>query len=686
MVREIRDNLSLQWPRLVLSLLCWLLPATNGLAQEPLLTAIDVRVEAGKTVVKLELSSPVPFEIKANSDGIQYVLMLTNLSSTIDTIILGPKYSLIKSIELQKGSAPGDLSLVFKLTKRSTSQLVYSQQKGTDRHILTIIFTQSVSNSGKSSELLERARVAIANAEYDRAIALYDSIIAINVPKDTRLALEYQALAHQKARHYALAKAGYQRYLEIYPEGSDSDRVRQRLAVMLTLEQSPPKLKSSAKQIAAKNDPSWNTNGGVYQYYRYSNSVNSAGDSEQVLNALSTDLQLSSRYRSKAYDLDVRVSTSYFGDFLTDGPGNSARLSYIYIAGIDRETDRKITMGRQRQSGGGVIGRFDGLSIESPFGESFSANFVAGFPVDSSKQTSIQTGRYFYGFNCDWQTWGDRLDLNLFVITQKIDGFTDRQAIGGEFSYFDNADYLFGLVDYDIHFNELNAFMLNGRHRFENETSVNLSLNLRKSPYLSTRNALIGQSADSISDLVDTLFSENEIDDLALDRTMDTKTATISVSHPLNNQYDINGSVTLANNSDTPTSGGVVGIQASDSDLYYSTEILGRGVFVENDISIFGIRYSDLSNARITSAYTILRLPLWPQWRINPRLRVDLRENANGTDQLNFSPTVQLQYRPGRNMFFELETGALLYDQDTILGESEQFQIYFFYLGYRYIF
>ena len=677
---SMRDS-TVQWLFRAALLLC----ATNGWAQDHLLTGIEFRVEASKTVVQLELSSLVPSEIKPNSKGTQFVLRLSNLSSTLKPIILSPKNSLIKSVELQKGSKPGDLNLLFKLTNRSTSQLVHNQQKVTGRHILTITFTQSTSNNSKSSELLERARVAIAKAEYDRAIALYDSIIAINVPKDTRLALEYQALAHQKARHFVLAKAGYQRYLEIYPKGSDSDRVRQRLAVMLTLEQSSPKLKLSKKQTV-KSDSPWNTNGGVYQYYRFSNSVDTAGDSDETLNALSTDLQLNSRYRNESYDLDVRISASHFNDFMNDGPGSSARLSYLYFSGTDRGTEQKITMGRQRRSGGGVVGRFDGLSFDNPFADSFSLNFVAGFPVDSSKQTNVETDRHFYGLNLDWQTWGDRLDLNLFVINQEVDGLTDRQAIGGQFSYFDSVDYLFGLIDYDIHFGELNAIMLNGRHRFENESNLSLVLNVRKSPYLSTRNALIGQPVDSISDLMDTLFTEDEIEDLALDRTTESKTATVSVSHPISDQYDINGSVTVADISGTPSSGGVIGIEAGDANFYYSTELLGRGVFFENDVSIFGLRYSDLSNSTVTSVYTNLRLPLWPKWRINPRFRVDLRENDNGTEQWTLSPRVQVQYRPSRNMFFELETGALLYDQDTILGESEQFQIYFFYLGYRYIF
>ena len=684
MTRNMRDQSITQWLYRVALLLPLLLSTTNSLAQDQFLTGIEFAVEADKTAIFLKLSNPVPSKINNNPDGTQFVLTLTNTISTIGTMTLRPKNSMVTSIELQKGAGSHDLRLLFTLTKRSANQLAYSKDKVTGEHILTVSFTEP--DDDQSSELMERARVAIAKGEYDRAIALYDSVIAMNSPQDTQLALEYQALAHQKARHFTLAKAGYQHYLEIYPEGSDSDRVRQRLAVMLTLEQSSPKLKSSLKRTREKSDPSWNTNGGVYQYYRFSNSVNDAGDSDQVLNALSTDLQLSSRYRGKVYDLDVRIAAGQFSDFLDDGPGDSSRLSYLYFAGSNRETDRKIVLGRQRRNSGGVIGRFDGLSFENPLAKSYSLNFVAGFPVDSSKQTSIETDRHFYGLNLDWQTWGDRLEVNVFAINQEVDRLTDRQAIGGQFSYFDNIDYLFGLIDYDIHFSELNAVMLNGRHRFENETNVSLSLNIRKSPYLSTRNALIGQQADSISDLIDTLFTEDEIEDLALDRTMESRTATVSVSHPLSDQYDINGSVTVTDISDTPTSGGVTGIESSDASFYYSTELLGRSIFIDNDISIFGIRYSDLNNSTITSAYTNLRLPLWPEWRINPRFRVDFRENINGTDQWTYSPRVQVQYRPRRNMFFELETGALLYDQDTTLGVNEQFQIYFFYLGYRYIF
>ena len=684
MVRNMRNKSTAQWLYLAALLLSLLLSTTNSLAQDQFLTGIEFTVEPDRTAIFLKLSSPVPSKLSNNSNGTQFVLTLPNVVSTIGSMTLRPKNSMVTSIELQKGATSHDLKLLFTLTRNSVSQLAYSKEKASGEHILTVSFTEA--NSSQSSELLERARVAIAKGEYDRAIALYGSVIEMNSPQDTRLAFEYQALAHQKARHFALARAGYQRYLEMYPEGSDSDRVRQRLAVMLTLEQSSPKLKSSVKQARQKNDPSWNTNGGIYQYYRFSNTVDDADHSDDVLNVLSTDLQLNSRYRSKAYDLDVRISAGQFSDFLKDGPGNSSRLSYLYVAGTDRETDRKIVAGRQRRNSGGVVGRFDGLSFENPFAKSYSLNFVAGFPVDSSKQTSIETDRYFYGLNLDWQTLGDRLDVNTFVINQEVDGLTDRQAIGGQFSYFDNANYLFSLIDYDIHFSELNAVMLNGRHRFKNETNVSLGLNIRKSPYLSTRNALIGQQADSISDLIDTLFTEDEIEDLAVDRTMESRTATVSISHPLSNRYDINGSVTATDISDTPTSGGVIGIEASDTNFYYSTELLGRSIFIDNDISIFGIRYSDLNNSTITSTYTNLRLPLWPKWRINPRFRIDFRENNNGTDQWTFSPRVQAQYRPGRNIFFELETGALLYDQNTALGESEQFQIYFFYLGYRYIF
>lgn len=663
-----------------------LLSTTSVSAQGQFLTEIRFLTEPDKTTVLLKLSSTVNYEMEKNPQGTRFLLTLSNTASNISTHVPGPENSLIEFIDETKGASSNNLQLRFKLVKQSTSQLSYLKTKGSDEHVLRISFTDKQSMENQSSVLLERARVAITKGEFNRAIALYDSVIALGLPKDTRLAKEFQAVAHQKARHFTLAKASYQRYLELYPQGFDSDRVRQRLAVILTLDQSRPRLKPSTKRSRVKNGPSWNNHGGIYQYYRFSSNIDDAGNSKQVLNALSTDLQLSSRYRNKSYDLDIYISGGQFNDLLDEGPGNSSRLSYLYVVGVDREIDRKIKIGRQRRYGGGVVGRFDGVSVDNPFADSFSANFVAGYPVDSSKQTTIENQRFFYGFNMDWQTWGDRLDLNFFIINQDIDGLTDRQAIGGQANYFDSRNYLFSLIDYDIHFDELNAVMLNGNHNFENGTNLSLSVNFSKSPYLSTRNALIGQPVDSVDELVSTFFTVDEIEDLALDRTTESKTSTIAVVHPLNDQYDISGSFTIAKLSDTPGSGGVMGFEASNNDHYYSTELVGKGVFINNDVSIVGLRYSNLNTSTITSTYATVRLPLWPGWRINPRFGINFRENTNGTEQWIYSPRIQCQYRWRRNLYFELETGSMLYDQNTIMDESEQFQFHFFYMGYRYLF
>ena len=675
----------LHWLRLG-TLVLSILMAANVQAQDVLLSKIRITMKPGQTFVFLEGSGRILYEVQKKPGGSEFLLTLPGTSSNVASDILGPKGSLIDSISEQRGSAQGQLRLLFRLTKPSVAQFSYLKPEGSGKHVLQISLSAVQSQGTQSSTLMEQARVAIAKGKYDQAIAHYEEIIALGLPKDIRLAIEYQAVANQKARRFDLAKQGYQSYLQRYPDGDASDRVRQRLAVMLTMEQLPPRLTSASSRTKNRNEQPWNTRGGLYQYYRFSTNIDDAGKSDQRLNALSTDFQLSSRYRNESYDLDVRISGGQFSDFMSDGPGSSSRLSYLYISGVDRESERSVTIGRQRRRNGGVMGRFDGLSIENPFADSFSVNFVTGYPVDSSKQTSVQTDRHFYGINLDWQTWGDRLDLNFFIINQTVDGLTDRQAVGGQANYFDKQNYLFGLIDYDIHFEELNAVMLNGRHRYESGTSLSLSMNFRKSPYLSTRNALIGQPVDSVDELINTLFTEDEIRDLALDRTTESQTASVAITHPVSEKFDINGSLTIANLSETPSSGGVVGFEARSNDLYYSTELIGKSVFVDKDVSIFGVRYSDLDSSTVTSAYTTIRLPLSPQWRINPRFRIDYRKNADGSDQWIYSPRIQSQYRPGRNMYFELEAGALLYDQTTSLGTSELTQSYFFYMGYRYIF
>lgn len=67
-----------------------------------------------------------------------------------------------------------------------------------------------------------------------------------------------------------------------------------------------------------------------------------------------------------------------------------------------------------------------------------------------------------------------------------------------------------------------------------------------------------------------TYLSEEEIDQLALDRSATARTFSVSYAKPLNDMFQVTLDATLANISASPASGGVEVVPATGNDYYYS--------------------------------------------------------------------------------------------------------------------
>ena len=254
-------------------------------------------------------------------------------------------------------------------------------------------------------------------------------------------------------------------------------------------------------------------------------------------------MDITARRRSNNYDIRTRFTGGYLHDFLDDGVNSETTVSSMYFDAQDKNHELSMRLGRQSRSSGGVLGRFDGLLLGFPLGNKFSVSAVAGYPVESSRD-NVETDRYFYGLTLAADGFARGWDANIFAIEQRLEGFTDRRAIGGELRYFDPNLSFFSLVDYDIHYNELNIWQFLGNWILPDKTTVNLTLDYRNSPILTTSNALTGQGVDSLDDLQDN-FSDSEIYDLARDRTTASKLATLGVSRPLHEKLQISGDVTV---------------------------------------------------------------------------------------------------------------------------------------------
>lgn len=199
---------------------------------------------------------------------------------------------------------------------------------------------------------------------------------------------------------------------------------------------------------------------------------------------------------------------------------------------------------------------------------------------------------------------------------------------------------------------------------------------------LSTINALVGQTVGSLDELRLT-YTEDQIEQLALDRTAQSSTVYAGISHAFDDRFSINFDATVSDLDGTPASGGVPATEATGQELYASAQIIGSGLFKEGDLGIIGVRYADTSASKRYGLDFNTRYPVSRDLRINPRLRISYRENKNddGT-QLSARPSLRVNYQMGRRVSFEADLGAEWQRNENSMMREESWD-YFVTAGYR---
>jgi tetratricopeptide (TPR) repeat protein len=533
----------------------------------------------------------------------------------------------------------------------------------------------------KLAELMAEAKTAMVAKEFNRAIQLYTKVLRDPAHPYSQEAQELLGLARERNGQTAHAVAEYRRYLELYPKDEGAQRVGQRLAGLTTTK----KATDSRRQASGSRDEPgrWDVFGGISQYYR--RDVNQFESQDEIVSQSSvlTDLDLVARRRGESYDFSSRLTMGNLHDLLgqDEGPGNSSRIYYLYADVVDRQHDVSARLGRQALHHSGVLGRFDGAGLSYQWRPSTRFNIVAGFPVVTT-QDGVETDRTLYGFSTDLSQVLDLFDLSFFYNTQSVDGIEDRQAIGGEVRYFDDRRSLITALDYDVSYSVLNSLVMFGNWSFDNRITVNGSVDIRRSPFLTTRNALIGQQARSIEELLLT-FTESEIRQLALERSGEIHTYTIGASRPLFDRFQIQGDITMTSFEGTPVSGGAAEMPDLDNEFYYNLNLIGSSLMREGDSSIIGLRYTDGNTVDTTTLTLDTRYPVTNGLRINPRIRLSYRDitRDNSTQWLT-APSLRFLYRIAKRYRLEFEVGGEWSSRDTDT-DSIDTSSYFIYGGYR---
>ncbi len=218
--------------------------------------------------------------------------------------------------------------------------------------------------------------------------------------------------------------------------------------------------KPRAEREREKEKSLWDVFGSVAMGYRFDGIDSDFTEDSVTRSELGTDIYLSARRPVANGDLRFQVTGGYTNDFEVGSANNDSTLSDAYVEYEYRPKDLSARLGRQRLRSCGILNRFDGLVVRHDFSRDVEGRVAFGFPVERSSDTFIESDKRFFGISVGLDSIVENTDVDLFLVEQRVDGVLDRRAVGGELRYFRDTWSVFGLLDYDIHFTELNTALV----------------------------------------------------------------------------------------------------------------------------------------------------------------------------------------------------------------------------------
>ena len=468
-------------------------------------------------------------------------------------------------------------------------------------------------------QLAAHARTAMQDRDYDAAIRLYTKLLEYPEHAGRPQAQEYLGLARERKGQLAQAKLEYLEYLRRYPDGTDAELVKQRLAAIVTLDG------ASVPGGDAPDGSRWQLSGALAQEYRNDrNTLTSGGVSASGVGqaALDSNADLQLRRRGDVFDFKARVYAGYLADMhsLQGVAGSEVVLPQAFIEVDDSASHWVGRLGRQSQSTGGVYGTFDGVYFGWLVRPGLRLGVAAGSPLQTYAAT-FSHEREFGNLSAEFLGVVPGLDLSAFAYQSNASGVLDARQVGVESRYYRNGHSIVGQLDYDLSYHVLNSatvlasWALPGRWTF---TGIG---DHRKTPFAGTFNALIGQPTSSLGDLVSSLGID-AVRALALDRSAASDTVTLGVQRPVGERMQWGVDAAFSRIGGAPASGGVAAVPSSGTAISLSTQLLGGGWLVDSDIDTVGLSYTSRAGTKVESVYGTARYSLASSVRIGPRLQL----------------------------------------------------------------
>lgn len=537
----------------------------------------------------------------------------------------------------------------------------------------TSLSEDSVPSAAESGEPVakgvEQARIAMRKGDMTTAIAILKKA-------DGPEATELLGVAYQKNKQIDEAKATYQAYLRKYGNGEGAEGVRQRLAGIETATADPnSSLRGGNREGTGPGRSYWSVSGSISEFYVRDDSfqktrdptqplnLNDTADDHQVhRNTLMSSVDLFAAWGNEHYKSKFRFSGGEEHNF-DDGGEDIVSVSALYYDTTIKDWGTSARVGRQTHSGDGVLGRFDGVFASWQANPWFRLSAVGGSPAQSRKDEPFKDERYFYGASVNFGPVFGGFDATIFAIQAMNQDMLDRQAVGTELRYVDANKSAFITVDYDTHFNELNAAIFSGSWTFGDKSTLRAGADYRKAPYLTTWNALQGTTYTTLYDMLKANITKDQIDQLALDRTPTYKSVTLGYTKQLNDKLQINLDATASHIDGTITSyinGTTIdGMPSTGNEFYYSGQLVGNNLLTEDDLWTAGIRYSDLHDSDNYAVDMSTRYALRKDLRISPRVIGTYRTGkTSDVEEYAVLPSVLMDYYWTKDLNLELEVGS----------------------------
>lgn len=514
---------------------------------------------------------------------------------------------------------------------------------------------------------LKQAARLYSKKDYAGAADIYRQLSETANAEQAAWALElFGACVEQMGERYD-ALAIYDSWLQRYPGTAGEVRVKQRRDALLTAVAEP----QAARRVVSGGRDEATVFGSASMMYRGMRSKADNQDAETPISSLAGDLDLHMRARTDSFSWRGRASGGYLGD-QSDRGDSDGRVSNLYLGITHEPSGAELTMGRQRSSAYGVYGYFDGASFSYPVG-GFTELTVMGGTVANTSEDAPNSDHQVYGLGTALQFPDTSLRLRLYGVEQTYDGLTERRAVGGELSYFNDFSNYLLLADYDVKFKETNNLMFNGNWNVSDTTSLALSLGYQRSPFLSATNALIGEYDVDLDQLVAGLDDSTDIYDAALERTALSRYVSLVASQQVSDRLRVVGEAFYYELSDLPQYDPSYDVADSDANTTWGLQFILEDALISGDILSTGARYTagDVSDSVVVY--------MDEKFRLNDAVDLILRLSGSqrtmadyNQDAYTVRPAVQLFWYFEQDLMLDAEAGYQWMSQDF---ESENFQV-----------